>query len=167
MSFWDRFIAKEVSKPLSKLQESILVQFPDYTEEKRVLLGCLAALSARVAYVDFEISPKEKDAMIEALKKWMNLTDKEAEFVSTKALEEVVELSGIEPRNYCTALNEFLDNTQKLHVLETLFQISASDDNVEEYESEEIRIIATGLLLEHKHFIAARATVAKFIGALK
>uniref|UniRef100_UPI00356A2D78 TerB family tellurite resistance protein n=1 Tax=Halobacteriovorax sp. TaxID=2020862 RepID=UPI00356A2D78 len=87
MSFWDRFIAKEVSKPLSKLQESILVQFPDYTEEKRVLLGCLAALSARVAYVDFEISPKEKDAMIEALKKWMNLTDKEAEFVSTKALE--------------------------------------------------------------------------------
>lgn len=167
MRFWERFIAKEVSKPMSKLQESVLNQFPDYTEEKRVLLTCLAALSARIAYVDFEISPKEKDAMIQALKKWMNLSDKEADFVSTKALEEVVELSGIEPRSYCTALNEFLDNTQKLHVLETLFQISASDSNVEDHESEEIRIIATGLLLEHKHFIAARATVANFIGALK
>lgn len=167
MSFWDIFIAKEGSKPQSKLQSSILEQFPNYEESKQILLGCLAGLCARVAYVDFDISPKEKTAIEDSLKKWMNLNDKEADFVATKALEEVVELSGIEPRKYCTTLNDLLNNTEKLHVLETLFQISAADGNVEENESEEIRIIATGLLLEHKHFIAARATVAKFIGALK
>lgn len=167
MSFWDIFTGKTESKSISKLQSSILEKFPSYSEEKRILLTCLAGLCARVAYVDFEICPKEKDATVASLKKWMELNNQEAEFVATHALDEVKELSGIEPRKYCTALNDFLDNTQKLHVLETLFQVSAADGNVEQHESEEIRIITTGLLLEHKHFIAARATVAEYIGALK
>ncbi len=167
MSFWDIFIGKTESKPISKLQSSILEQFPNYTEEKRILLTCLSGLCARVAYVDFDISPTEKEAIEKSLIQWMNLSEKEANFVASKALEEVKELSGIEPRKYCTALNDILDNSEKLHILETLFQVSAADGNVEEHESEEIRIITTGFLLEHKHFIAARATVAKFIGALK
>ncbi|ATH08751.1 hypothetical protein BIY24_12580 [Halobacteriovorax marinus] len=167
MSFWDIFIAKEEAKPKSVLQSKVQEQFPNYPESKRILISCLAGLCARIAYVDFDISPKEKDAIKGALSKWMNLSEEEADFVATSALDEVKELSGIEPRKYCTALNDLLDNDDKLHILESLFQVSAADGNVEELESEEIRIIATALLLEHKHFIAARATVAKYLGALK
>ncbi|OUR96426.1 hypothetical protein A9Q84_08725 [Halobacteriovorax marinus] len=166
MSFWDIFNTKQESKRLTNLQQSIIEHFPTMDEEKRILLASLAALCARVAYVDFNVCEKEQEAIEKALEKWMELPEDQAKFIAEIAVLEVKELAGLDARKYCTTLNDFLDNTKKMHILETLFQVSAADDHVEAKESEEIRVIATGLLLEHKHFVAARATVAKFIGAL-
>lgn len=167
MSFWDIFSTKQESKRLSNLQQSIIDHFPGMPEEKRILFASLAGLSARVAYVDFHICDNEQETIEKALEKWMELSEEQAKFISEIAISEVKELAGLDSRKYCTALNDFLDNHQKMQVIETLFQVSAADNHVEDKESEEIRVIATGLLLEHKHFIAARATVAEYIGALR
>lgn len=167
MNFWDIFSTKEEKSNISNLKQKINDNFPQLDESAKILLASLSGLCARVAYVDFEICPKETTQIKNSVVKWMNFSEQEAQFVADLAIEEVKDLAGLDNRNYCTALNDILNNEQKLHILETLFQISAADGNVEQLESEEIRIICTGLLLEHKHFISARATVAQAIGALK
>ena len=43
----------------------------------------------------------------------------------------------------------------------------AADENIENHENEEIRNIQKGLLLEHHHFVAARAQVIKYLVSLK
>ena len=73
----------------------------------------------------------------------------------------------MEDHKYTDPLNDMLTNEQRYKVLEGLFALAASDGNAEQLESEEIRIISKGLLLEHKHFISARATVLNSLGALK
>lgn len=166
MNFWDIFSKKDEKKNICSLRQKIITHFPNLEENRQILLASISGLCARVAYVDFEVCPKEIKAIEAALVKWMDLSSEEATFIAELAINEVKELAGLDTRNYCTALNDLLDNNQKLHILETLFQISAADGNVEQHESEEIRIISKGLLLEQKHFIAARATVAKYIGAL-
>jgi hypothetical protein len=45
--------------------------------------------------------------------------------------------------------------------------IAASDGGASSREAKEIRIIAQGLKLEHKHFISAQATVLEKLDALK
>ncbi len=167
MNFWDIFTTKEEKSNISNLKQKINDNFPQLEENAKILLASLSGLCARVAYVDFDICPKEAKQIKNSVLKWMDFSEQEAQFVADLAINEVKELAGLDNRSYCTALNDILDNEKKLHVLETLFQISAADGNVEQLESEEIRIICTGLLLEHKHFISARATVAKSIGALK
>ncbi len=167
MNFWDIFSKKDEKKSICSLRQKIIDHFPGEDETRQILLASISGLCARVAYVDFEVCSKETKAIKEALTKWMELNSNEASFVANLAISEVKELAGLDTRNYCTALNDLLDNSRKLHLLETLFQISAADGNVEQHESEEIRIISKGLLLEQKHFIAARATVASYIGALR
>ena len=167
MNFWDIFNKKEDKEEVSGLRQKIIAHFPDMDENRQIMLASISGLCARVAFVDFEVCLSETKAIEAALTKWMELNKEESIFISELAISEVKELAGLDNRGYCTALNDLLDNTQKLHILETLFQISAADGKVEQNESEEIRIISKGLLLEQKHFIAARATVAKYIGALK
>jgi uncharacterized tellurite resistance protein B-like protein len=167
MNFWDIFTKKDEKKSICSLRQKIIDRFPNDDENRQILLASISGLCARVAYIDFEVCLKETKAISDALIKWMELDVEEAEFVANLAISEVKELAGLDNRNYCTALNDILDNNQKLHLLETLFQISAADGHVEQNESEEIRIISKGLLLEQKHFIAARATVAEYIGALR
>jgi uncharacterized tellurite resistance protein B-like protein len=167
MNFWDIFSKKEDKKEICNLRQKIISHFPNMDENRQIMLASISGLCARIAFVDFKVCLKETKAIEEALTKWMELNKEESIFIAELAINEVKELAGLDNRNYCVALNDLLDNTQKLHILETLFQISAADGNVEQNESEEIRIISKGLLLEQKHFIAARATVAEYIGALR
>jgi uncharacterized tellurite resistance protein B-like protein len=83
------------------------------------------------------------------------------------ALVDVKALCGIENHMYTGPLSTLLSNNQRYALLKSLFKIAASDGKAEQVESEEIRLICKGLLLEQKHFIAARATVADSLDALK
>ena len=55
---------------------------------------------------------------------------------------------------------------ERYSLLKALFSIAASDGQVEEKESEEIRIISKGLRLQHQDFISARASVLDKIKSL-
>ncbi|MFT6604717.1 MAG: putative tellurite resistance protein B-like protein, partial [Bacteriovoracaceae bacterium] len=95
------------------------------------------------------------------------LSAEEIDAIVAVSIDEIKDLSGLENHKYCPPLVEILEKDQRYGLLESLFQIAASDGNVEDNESEEIRLITTGLNLEHKHYISARATVLEFLGALR
>jgi uncharacterized tellurite resistance protein B-like protein len=168
MSFWNLFNKEQDnSKNESHLQVKIRELLPSAEEETLIIVACVAGLMARVAFSDLVVDPKEVEQMNLSLGDFAILDTDQTKAAIQIALEDVKHLCGIENYMYTDPLSTMLTNDQRYSLLKALFKIAASDGNAEEVESEEIRLICKGLLLETKHFIAARATVAKDLGALK
>ncbi len=171
MSLWKLFTeglsTKSGQEFSSRLHEKIAKQFPDKDEDFQVKAACLSGLMARIAFADLKIEETEKSVITESLTKWMELSQEDATTMATLCLDEVKDLAGVENHLYCLPLRESLPENERYQILVTLFHVAASDGNVENMESEEIRNICKGLLLEHKHFISARSTVLEFLGSLK
>ena len=177
MRFWELFKRNKErgerdgggEKDRGRLYQKARVLLPSQASEDQLIkTTCLAGLLARVAYTDLDIDKNEKECMQQSLGQWMgpSLSKDEVEAVVNLAIEEIQELAGLENHKYCYPLNDLMDTSEKYHLLESLFAIAASDGKADHGEVEEIRVIATGLRLEHKHFIAARATVLKHLQAL-
>lgn len=171
MGIWSQFFKSINNQSLQKIEhqlhQEVINLLPQYDEEKQLLLACIAGLMARVAYVDFHVHESELKYIEGSLVKWMELTEKEAQVVSSLAISHIKDLAGLENHLYCHALNNILDNTEKYKLLESLFAVAASDGEVEHNEVEEIRQIAHSLTLEHKYFISAKATVIDSLNSLK
>lgn len=169
MSFWDIFKNDTTADASSQsgLYQKIKSLLPESSEKDLVIISCLAGLLSRVAYSDLEISSIEKNKIIQVLEKKTHLNPETSKIVGELAFNEIKQLSGTENHKYCYPLNEYLSQDQKYSILLALFSIAASDGITEEDESEEIRLICKGLLLEHKHYISARASVVESLKVLK
>ncbi|MBL6991074.1 MAG: TerB family tellurite resistance protein [Bacteriovoracaceae bacterium] len=154
------------SEKLSRLHQKISKILPNQSDAELVKVACLAGLLARMAYVDLKIHDSEKKALVTALENWTSLSKEKINTIAELAIEEVLDLVGMENYKYCHPLNEVLNNDEKYAVLVSLFTMAASDGSVDNIESEEIRVITEGLRLEHKHYISARATVLSKLKAL-
>ena len=168
MSFWDIFKNSEnKSNYHNDLHQKVASLLPLEDEKEHILIACIAGLMARVAYVDFRVCENEEAIIEKSLKTWTKLNNEEVAAVKKLALEEINSLAGLENHLYCHPLNEILNNDQKFELLEALFALAAGDGEVEQKESEEIRLITKGLILEPKYFAAARATVIEHLKSLK
>jgi uncharacterized tellurite resistance protein B-like protein len=170
MNFWKNFkITPNSNKSTyqSSLHEKAHGLFPHISEEDLVKMTCYAGLMARVAVNDWSVEDAEIDFMKVSLQKLTHFNEEEALALTKMAIEDVQELAGIENHIYCHALSESLDNSQRYELLEVLFSLAASDEKVDNSEAEEIRLIAKGLRLEQKHYVAARATVLEYLQSLK
>lgn len=171
MGLWSSFIEsistiKEESFS-SRLHKRVVELLPQQTEDSHLLIACLSGLMARIAYNDLKVDEGEKKVIEESLKAWTDLSHSECQAVSELCLSEIKELAGIENHLYCLPLRESLSESKRYSIVESLFAVAAADGSVDNSEAEEIRNINNGLLLEHKHFISAKATVLDKIGALK
>lgn len=169
MNFLDFFKSsdQDTKKNLSRLHDKLEALFPEDNEEDIVKMACMAGLLARVAYCDLELDENEVKRMKQLLKQFTFLDADHTEKVVQTAVDDIKDLSGLENHKYCPPLNDLLDTHQRYQLLESLFAVAASDGEVSGEESQEIRNISKGLLLEHKHFISAQATVAEKLGVLK
>jgi len=151
----------------SRLHQKVSELLPDQSDEQLLKIACLSGLMARIAYNDLVIDDNERQIILNSLKEWTNLNNEEAKAIADLCLSEVKDLAGVENHLYCLPLRETLSLEERYNVIVSLFAVAAADGTVENSESEEIRNINHGLLLEHKHFISARSTVLEKIGALR
>lgn len=151
----------------NRLHEKIFQRFPNSSEKDALMMACLSGLLARVAYSDLKITESEIKKIQVIIVKILEISEDKAKLVCELAISEQKELSGLENHMYGQALIDILSEKERFEVLEAMFAIAASDDEVSNIESEEIRLIGKSLNLEHKHFIAARAQVKDFLAALK
>jgi uncharacterized tellurite resistance protein B-like protein len=171
VSLWNKF--KESLSGIrsesfsSRLHQKINESFPQYEEDFHLKAACLSGLMARVAYADMNICTKEEQIITHSLKTWLEMSEEDSLRLAKLCLDEVKDLAGVENHLYCLPLRETLPEEERFKILETLFAIAAADENIENHENEEIRNIQKGLLLEHHHFVAARAQVIKYLGSLK
>lgn len=166
MSFWNKFVEKSEEKNMSSLHKELKEELSHLSEKEQIEVTCIAGLLARVAYVDFHLDPEEIKHINEILSKWTNFEESLIEKISDTAIRHIKELSGLENHLYLYPLRDILDRDRRFEIVEACFAIAAADGNVENMESEEIRVICTGLELSHQHFISARAKVVSSIGAL-
>lgn len=167
MSLWNLLfpVAKETPY-VNTLHEKIDSLFPNRSEKEKISLACIAGLSARVAYVDFEIHPKEREQLSKGLSHWVKLEAEDAKKLTELTFGHMTELAGLDARDYCTPLIEILSIDERFEVLKSLFQMAASDGVVNVHEANEIRYISRGMLLEQKYFLSAQVTVIEHLGAL-
>ncbi|MCB9091515.1 MAG: TerB family tellurite resistance protein [Halobacteriovoraceae bacterium] len=168
MGFLDYFKFEDLtSERKSQLQHSIEELLPGLNEKTYIGYTCIAGLMARVASVDMVIDEREREFMIEALLEWTDLNEDNAKAITEIALNNVKTLASLESHLYCSPLVDNYSRENRFSIVRVLFQLSASDDEVINAESEEIRTITKALNLTHEHFISARAEVADKLKALK
>lgn len=141
--------------------------FPDLEEKELVIASCISGLLARVAYVDFHLDPKEVEEMDNLIQGFDFNLNIDSAVLANMAITHIKDMAGLDNHLYVHPLREILSQDERYKVLQSLFLVAASDGNVDNLESEEIRIICKGLELSNQHFTVARAEVAKYIGALK
>ena len=165
-NLWDRKKGDE-RNTFNELDSRLRRFFPSVDEGKFLALACISGLMARVAWCDLEIHRDEVEHMKKNLGHWMKLPQKDIDIVVEVALEHTRELAGVESYKYTDFLADDFDRNKRFGLLKALFALAAADGTVAEREAEEIRIISKGLLLESKHFVAAKATVLEFLGSLR
>lgn len=169
MGFFDFFTSSASSevKRYGKLYDSLQVEFPELEEKQLITMSCIAGLMARVAYTDFHLEESEVKAMQQVLSDWKISDAIDQSKVVQMAIDHIKDMAGLENHLYVHPLKTILSKEERYKVLQSLFLIAASDGQVENIESVEIKVICQGLELSPQHFISARAEVLEFINALK
>tara|TARA_R110002049_G_scaffold189154_5_gene357563 strand:+ start:2415 stop:2930 length:516 start_codon:yes stop_codon:yes gene_type:complete len=169
MSLWDFLKLGKTSTPesIASLPQKLTELLPDVDEETRVKIAAISGLLACVANADFKVTKSEIEDIKTSLKQWCKLSDDQIKAVTEVALTEVAALASLDVHQYTGALDSLLSDEEKVGVLEALFHIAASDDEVSIDESEFIRHVGHGLRLDHHEYVAARATVLSHLKILK
>ena len=130
-------------------------------------LAAFAYTLGRVAHADLEVSAEETRSMERILRRLAGLSEDEAILI-VRIAKSQHELFGSTESYVVT--REFARNAteeEKRVLLECLFAVSASDEEVSGVEESEIRRIAGELDLSHADFIAARSQYREHIPLLK
>jgi uncharacterized tellurite resistance protein B-like protein len=130
-------------------------------------LAAFAYTLGRVADADLEVSVEETRAMEGILRRLAGLSEDEAILI-VRIAKSQHELFG-STESY-TVTREFARTAaydEKIQLLDCLFAVSASDNEVSGIEEAEIRRIAAELDLSHADFIAARSKFRDYIAILR
>jgi uncharacterized tellurite resistance protein B-like protein len=113
-----------------------------------------AALLLEMARQDEHVSATERGAVFTAVRERFNLECAEA--------DALIQLAEDEARNatdyfqFTSLINEHVEHTQKIRLVEALWRVAAADQQVHHYEEHMVRRIAELLYLSHGEFIAAK-----------
>lgn len=128
---------------------------PDDDELQRLALG--AGILAHVVRLDDVVESGERDALIEGLTEQWGLGEGAARVVAELALDEVA--GGVDLHCLLREFGERTDESQRQRFLAAVFRVAAGDGRATYDEIEEVRRIGRGLLLSHRHFIAAKMSL--------
>jgi uncharacterized tellurite resistance protein B-like protein len=166
MSFWQKFSNSNEDKR-SSLEKILEKEFPDFSQDRLTKLASISGLLSVVAFADLVIEESEVVAIKTSLEQWSTLDTQECDAISKIAQEHAKELIDLENHLYANSLNELLNRDEKYYLIESLFEVAASDGAISNVESEQIRSITKSLRLEANLFLAARAKYSDKLDILK
>lgn len=130
-------------------------------------VAAFAALLARVAYADEEISEAEAERMAALVVRQGGLSREEGEVVASIARRKTVALRGAEHYRFTRRLNELASDDEKRHVIDCLYALATTDDLVTHVEDREIRAIAAALLIPSREVLQIRSRYREKLEELK
>lgn len=155
-AYFDDFLSNKVYFEVNqRLQsEGKSLDLPD--RELRIM-GLAGGLMARIANVDRTITDEEFEAMSSRIAEYWSVDRETAVFIATVAV------SSLDVNyDYYRMTREFGTETtleERRTFLEVLFQVAAADGSVSFEETEEIRLVARGINVNHQDFIKAKMAV--------
>jgi len=116
-------------------------------------LAC-AILLIEVSYADFKIDNKEISSIINLFKKNFNLSNKESEWLSDKALNIHKDTNCL--REYIKLINNNYTKEQKNNLIKMAWQVARADNFVDKHEEYIIRKLSDLLYVDHVDFIKSK-----------
>jgi len=134
-----------------------------YAEEEQPLSSTLrtdlacAALLIEVINSDQKLEEQETEAFLAVLKENLN--------ISNEDIDELVELAQTQAKEatslyeFTRLINDDYDYKQKIGLIENMWRIAFSDNNLDKYEDHLIRKISDLIYVSHSDFIKAKLKV--------
>jgi uncharacterized tellurite resistance protein B-like protein len=130
-------------------------------------IAAFAYILGRVANVDLEVSREETRTMERIVRELGGIGDEEAVLVVQIAKSQHALFGSTDSYVVTREFSRFATQEEKESLLECLFAVSASDQDVSGEEEAEIRKIVRELDLSHADFIAVRSRFKDHIAALR
>jgi uncharacterized tellurite resistance protein B-like protein len=129
----------------------------DAGDNTHALNVATAALMVETMRADFNASPVEKRAIRELLDERLQLTPQELDELFALAEQEVDE--SVSLYQFTSLVDQELDYSDKVTVIEMLWQIVYADSRLDKYEEYIVRKIADLLHISHRDFIQTKHRV--------
>jgi len=124
---------------------------PEKVLEKTDHVTAAMVLMLEVAWSDHNIEIAEEQTILMAIQTRFDLTEQEAKnrLIDAKALHR----ESVGSYEFTTLINNQLSYEEKTQIIQTLWQISNSDQHIDQWEEHAIRKIADLLYIDHQDFI--------------
>ena len=124
---------------------------PEKVLEKTDHITAAMVLMLEVAWSDRNIEIAEEQTILMAIQTSFDLTEQEAKnrLIDAKALHR----ESVGSYEFTTLINNQLSYEEKTQIIQTLWQISNSDQHIDQWEEHAIRKIAGLLYIDHQDFI--------------
>jgi len=146
---------------LKKIYEQFIQPSSGKTDEfsENAIQVATAALLIEMMRADGKVSEDERKAVMQTIQSKFNLTDYE-----TKSLKELAKEKAKKATDYyefTSLIHKGLSYSQKLEIIEHLWEIAFTDKHLDKHEEYVVRKIADLIYVEHKDFIEAKLKVKK------
>ena len=134
-----------------------------YVEEEQSLsntfrtdLAC-AALLIEVINSDQKLEEQETEAFLAVLKENLNISNEDIDDLVELAQTQAKEATSL--YEFTRLINDDYDYKQKVELIENMWRIAFSDNNLDKYEDHLIRKISDLIYVSHSDFIKAKLKV--------
>jgi len=121
-----------------------------------------AALLLELAGIDSEFSERERNAIVELLKARFHLSDRDVSQILTASQHQLDQK--IDLYYFTNLINENFDISQKISVMELMWQVIYADGQLDGYEDFLVHRYAKLLRLDHRQMIAAKLKIKAELG---
>lgn len=118
-----------------------------------------ALLLVELARADYALAEVEQEAIIELLAQHFSLSETEVGALVEQAHAEADHAASLQ--GFTRKLNEELDYSGKLRIVEMLWQVAFADDELSKYEDSLVRKLGDLLYISHSDQIRLRNTVMR------
>lgn len=143
---------KEISSknPLMPLVKKSVRADADLVEKTAAKLGFILT----IIHSDGKIDESERQKLHSVIKQYLPLDDSQAKVL----LEDLLRFNDMNLEMYYFAepLNRLADENEKKEFAAELFSIAHADDEFDDFEEQDIRLVYKYLMLDHSDFISAR-----------
>ncbi|MEO0323883.1 MAG: TerB family tellurite resistance protein [Myxococcota bacterium] len=148
----------KVSVPREGALERVVRQhMPEADDDLRALVVAVAGLAACVAFADGVFDAREKEQVLEELRRLHVLAVGGAEAIGALLEQEIEALTAGGDQAWARVLKEGMAREGRLDVLDALVEIAAADDVLSTPETNWLRRITTKLALEEADYLALQA----------
>ncbi|WP_428609442.1 TerB family tellurite resistance protein [Sedimenticola sp.] len=131
-------------------------------DPQHALQLAVAVLLFEVAESDYRQHPDEKRALLAAVRSHFQLSTTEAD--ELLALAETEHADATDYFQFTRLINQHYSPPQKVQLVEALWQVAFSDQQLHHYEEHVIRRLAELLYVPHDDFIAAKHRASQLLG---
>lgn len=141
---------------IQKFFQSSMSQTDAQLSDHRLNMAA-AALLIEIGRADFSLQPEEIEAITQSLQKTLDISDAESATLVSMAMEESESASSL--YEFTKLIKDHYTPEQKQTLMEQLWRVAFSDNQLDKYEEHLLRRIADLIYLPHKDFIQAKHRV--------